>query len=1065
MRIVIDLQAAQTAASSARGVGRYAMSLTKAMLRRAPQHEFWIVLNERFPASVLSLRKEFESYLPAERIVTFSLPHGIAAAIPHGDPRRQAAALIREAFLRKLEPDHVHISSLFEGLNEDAVASIGESDWWVPTSVTLFDLIPHLFPRLYQRDERTCRWYNRNICSLKRSNLLLAISESSRRDAINHLSFADQAVVTISTAADSQFVPVKLPVERAEALRRRYGLDRRFLLYAGGIDPRKNVDGLIDAFARMPRPIRVNRQLAIVCSVQETTRVQLLAFARSLGLEPDQVILTGFVPDEDLIALYTLCELFVFPSLYEGFGLPILEAMACGAAVLGSNCSSIPEIISDKESLFDPTRPDEIAAKIVEVLSDPQRVEQMQLHGIEQSRSFSWDSVADRAIAAIEKAHSDPRILQKNNSSLIQSRRPRLAYISPLPPLQTGISAYSRDLVLELIKYFQVDLVTDQQGTSDFVLEHGLDIVSPRKFERQFSKYDHVVYNIGNSQFHEYMIDLLPRCPGVVILHDLFLSSLMHWMGAKNPGVFERSLLESHGYPALLEHLTGSANEAIWKYPANGAVIESAAGIIVHSDFARESLIASGMPAEEIIKVEQIRKPVQTNRLSARAALGITPDEFIVCSFGMLGPTKLNETCAIAFSGMRSPGPRRLFFVGPVSNNSDFHSVAQDLSRESAKISITGHVSDQEYDLYLSAADIAVQLRTMTRGETSRAVLDCMASGLPTIVNCEGPVTEYPDACIVKTPRDASFEAIIAAMDALAVSPEAREQIGSAARTYIEKYHHPFIVGQRFCDAFVQLRSTSRASCRSQVLAEIRQVPGFAEQPVRFKAEVARAVTVNQQFARGPRLLVDVSGLREKSLPSAVHHIAQNIAVELMRDPRWSVRVEPVYADSTEGWIGFRSARRFAENVLAMGGERVLGEEVVVEVGAGDVFLDLSDLTGRGANLAGEAFFSVPRARGAKLLFMVYDVSQFSSLGSSDPIVRDAIEKWISTVTQLGGCLLCVSTDIGDEMTELISADIERCQPLPLVCHIPFAAGTETSAFDWKSGVDSLMRNIKEKIL
>jgi hypothetical protein len=142
--------------------------------------------------------------------------------------------------------------------------------------------------------------------------------------------------------------------------------------------------------------------LLIASRLTDHDRLQLEKHAQSHGLAANELILTGYVSDDMLIALYSAAALFVFPSLHEGFGLPALEAMACGTPVIGSNSTSIPEVIGLEEAMFDPRRPEAIAAKIAEVLNDPAFGARLRTHGRTQAARFSWDNTAQRALRALE---------------------------------------------------------------------------------------------------------------------------------------------------------------------------------------------------------------------------------------------------------------------------------------------------------------------------------------------------------------------------------------------------------------------------------------------------------------------------------------------------------------------------------------------------------------------------------------------------------------------------------------------------------------------------------------
>jgi glycosyltransferase involved in cell wall biosynthesis len=404
MRIVLDLQGCQSV-SRLRGIGRYSLALAKAIVRNANEHEVWIVLNDLFSGSVESIRASFEGLIPDERIVVFSIPR---FPLYQGDSdwRNVAAVLIREHAIAELEPDLVHISSLFEGYVDESISSVKTLDKDTLVAVTLYDLIPFLNPEKYLTDAGFKKHYYGKIEALKRADILLAISGYCGEEAVRELGIPVERIANISSAVSESFVVHSLTDVERRAIHGRYGITRPFVMTTGIVEPRKNLEGLIVAYGKLPVDMRKQHQLFMVCQATELNRTKLFDLAAEHGLARDELVLSGYVNDDDLIALYQSCKLFVFPSLHEGFGLPALEAMACGAAVIGSAATSIPEVIGRDDAMFNPLDLDQMADMMRRGLSDTEYRESLLANAGVQVPKFSWDATGRRALQAFETAFS-----------------------------------------------------------------------------------------------------------------------------------------------------------------------------------------------------------------------------------------------------------------------------------------------------------------------------------------------------------------------------------------------------------------------------------------------------------------------------------------------------------------------------------------------------------------------------------------------------------------------------------------------------------------------------------
>ena len=268
------------------------------------------------------------------------------------------------------------------------------------TVVTIHDLIPLLLPAY--RGSPLVRAYTRLVAaSARRADAVIADSECSRRDIIHHLGIDTARVRVIHLAADARYRPVD-----ASAARAKYALPDKYLLYLGGFDQRKNVRVIIDAFARLPEFHARGYRLALA-GVQLGADSDFFPspqrLARGVGLPDDAIQYIGWVDEDDKPALYSGATAFLFPSLYEGFGLPPLEAMACGAPVICSNASSLPEVAGDAALQIDPHDASAWADAIRAVLTDDTRRATMRERGIAQSKAFSWDRAADETLAVYQQ--------------------------------------------------------------------------------------------------------------------------------------------------------------------------------------------------------------------------------------------------------------------------------------------------------------------------------------------------------------------------------------------------------------------------------------------------------------------------------------------------------------------------------------------------------------------------------------------------------------------------------------------------------------------------------------
>lgn len=378
MTVTIDISPAVNAKA---GLGRYAATLTAALAQERPGqiHLFAnLTAQARIPPALadLPLRTVRAGYKPWRMAVWLGQLAGI------GFNR-----LVGEC-------------AVFHATEHLLVPMRG-----VPTVLTVHDLIYRLFPAHHKRLNF---WYLNAAMPLyvRRADAIIAVSESTKRDLIRLYGIPAEKVTVIYEAASPVFHPQ--PPEHVAAVRARYGLPERYLLTVGTIEPRKNLPRLVEALAalRLDMP-----DLKLVVAGAKGWLFEGFFEAIERHDQGQAVVLPGYIADDDLPALYAGAEVVVQPSLYEGFGLPVLEAMACGAPVACSRTSSLGEIAGQAALTFDPLNVEEMAEVIRRLLADADLRERLRHKGLAHAANFSWGKAARETWAVYERLMAKPDIL------------------------------------------------------------------------------------------------------------------------------------------------------------------------------------------------------------------------------------------------------------------------------------------------------------------------------------------------------------------------------------------------------------------------------------------------------------------------------------------------------------------------------------------------------------------------------------------------------------------------------------------------------------------------------
>ncbi|HIP71568.1 MAG TPA: glycosyltransferase family 1 protein [Anaerolineae bacterium] len=255
-----------------------------------------------------------------------------------------------------------------------------------PTVLTLYDLIPQKYPEYVSARVRLLFQLTTKL-AIRSSNRIIAISEAARQDVMAAYPVPPEKITAVPLGPDPHFQPQ--PAAEIDRVRQKYGLPKRYALYLGSNKPHKNLERLVQAWELAAKT--TSHQL-VIAGAWDDRYPQAKALAEQKQINGIRFL--GPVDDADLPALYSGAQVFIFPSLYEGFGLPVIEAMACGAAVTCSHTASLPEVGGDAALYFDPLNTAEMAQQISRLLADTPLREELAANGLAQSQKFSWQETA-----------------------------------------------------------------------------------------------------------------------------------------------------------------------------------------------------------------------------------------------------------------------------------------------------------------------------------------------------------------------------------------------------------------------------------------------------------------------------------------------------------------------------------------------------------------------------------------------------------------------------------------------------------------------------------------------
>ena len=809
MRVAVDFRVLSTEAAN-RGMGRVTQQQLREVLERDSENEYLVITYPgvrddiiypeiRNAPNVAFKRLAFPDIEPGMLI-----PFAVEALLPK-DKLLAFSARFQE-FLHREDVDLYHDTTPFLG---EAVPRLDVC----PSVATLYDLIPLIFPREYLTHEELRAYYRRALHKLLGAARLISISESARNDAYTYLGYPKSRIDVAYPLVESIFrlMSESLVESTLSGLRSRLEVPRQYALSVTGVHHSKNAETLLAAYASLPAGVRRELPLLVVLPTEEAQH----RFARAFTVPPT-VLLIHSVSDEELAALYNRALFVVCTSRYEGFGLPVVEAMKCGAPAIISAAGSLPEVADAAAVLVYPHDVRGFAAAMERLFADPRVREVMRERGLHQAAKFSPEQLGTTTLDAYRKALAGAAVSPPDAPAVIRwdvhprRDRRRIAIWSSLPPLKCGVGDYTAELVQQLAPMVDVEAFVDGGYLPAEWLVNRYPVHHHAAFDRRDRQwpFDIVIYQIGGTFMQAFMYDQIKRRPGIVTIHDLemglgffyvhhswnqldkFRKEFLAPEGSRVVRAFKDIMRRARDFPhAELDDLFRADYLLRW-------VTKSSLAEIVHLPQLKRDLEVKYDDAN-VFTVHMgvvdpwAAQPSCRPRL-LRAKYGLSPTTFVVGVFGSVVSAKRLEPVLSALRQIVDTHPDTLLLV--IGDQVDL-SYVQNLRAMVSALDVQRHVCFVDYapradfDNLMLCADVVVNLRYPTRKGMSAILIRALAAGKPVVITDVPEWADFPAQFVWRVkPDQTEADALAATLLQAGKDRDFLKAASVGARAYFERH-------------------------------------------------------------------------------------------------------------------------------------------------------------------------------------------------------------------------------------------------------------------------------------
>lgn len=631
-----------------------------------------------------------------------------------------------------------------------------------PMVSTFYDLIPVLFPQHYLSGLFHTVYMRTVAALIQGADRLLSISDAASADAITHLGVPADRIDRAWPIPDAVFRPLPghLQAKLLSIMQDRFRLPERYVLTVSHLHYTKNLETLLRAYALLPESLRTALPLVICCHIKDEDRVTLLKLAEEIGVAAD-VVLSGVVSDEELCALYNGATMVVHPSRYEGFGLPVVEAMRCGTPVITTNASSLPEVAGDAALLVDPENPAAFAEAIVRLAGDPAARAELAARGFARAERFNGAQLAEGTLRCYQRAVAPRPVVDS---------RPHVAIWTALPPQDSPLAMRGLELLEGLSASCDVEVfVADGALPADSLLAHHA-VQHHTAFDRRAAQrpFDGVIYQLGGARHQDHLLAALAAHPGILDLHET-------WVPVSSPQEVQAGDLDRYT-----------------------DVVANSQALVVHSEAETFAVGAQYPGSDPWVVPLGVADPYGSDpalraRL-ARARLGLDPEAFVVCAAGEdAGPAEVSMALS-GFTPLARARPDSVLVVVGARLDAGERAVLQgeaDAAGLGSRVHVAGPADRAGLERHLIAADVVVLMAPAVGWQPTTTLWRAFASARPVVVTDTAVWRSIPSDACLRLPADPEHghgpTRVGDALLTLASDPDLRARLSAAARSLFER--------------------------------------------------------------------------------------------------------------------------------------------------------------------------------------------------------------------------------------------------------------------------------------